>query len=79
MNEYVKLEGEEQEIWEIDYEKKIALDISDLSFVKYKVSNYTGTIEEFLKEKGFREIHFHENGSLPSRAHYKGKRNCSFK
>lgn len=79
MNEYVKLEGEEQEIWEIDYEKKIALDISDLSFVKNKVSNYTGTIEEFLKEKGFREIHFHENSSLPSRAHYKGKRNCSFR
>jgi len=32
-----------------------------------------------LKEKGFSEVHFHDNRSLPSRAHYKGTRNCSFR
>ena len=73
------LEGDEQELWEIDYEKKIALNISDLNFVKINVSNYVGTIEDFLKEKSFIEVHFHENGSLPSRAHYESKRNCSFR
>ena len=79
LNEFVMLEGDEKELWEIDYQKKIALNISDLNFVKINVSNYVGTIEDFLKEKGFTEIHFHGNGSLPSRAHYKSKRNCSFR
>jgi hypothetical protein len=79
MIEFVILNDDDQELWEIDYDKKIALNISDLSIVKDKVSNYTGTIENFLKEKGFSEVHFHDNSSLPSRAHYKGTRNCSFR
>lgn len=79
MIEFVILNGDDQELWEIDYDKKIALNISDLSIVKNKVSNYTGTIENLLKEKGFSEVHFHNNSSLPSRAHYKGTRNCSFR
>ncbi|RPI80370.1 MAG: hypothetical protein EHM34_03025 [Nitrosopumilales archaeon] len=79
MIEFIVLNDDEQELWEIDYEKKIALNISDLGIIKNKVSNYTGTIEDFLKEKGFSEVHFHANSSLPSRAHYKGTRNCSFR
>jgi len=79
MIEFVTLNDDDHEVWEIDYDKKIALNISDLSIVKDKVSNYTGTIENFLKEKGFSEVHFHDNSSLPSRAHYKGTRNCSFR
>lgn len=79
MIEFVVLNDDERELWEIDYEMKIALNVSDLGIVKNKVINYTGTIEDFLKEKGFSEIHFHANGSLPSRAHYKGTRNCSFR
>ena len=79
MIEFVVLNDDERELWEIDYEMKIALNVSDLGIVKDKVINYTGTIEDFLKEKGFSEIHFHANGSLPSRAHYKGTRNCSFR
>lgn len=79
MIEFVILNDDDQELWEIDYDKKIALNISDLSIVKDKVNNYTGTIENFLKEKGFSEVHFHDNSSLPSRAHYKGTRNCSFR
>jgi hypothetical protein len=81
MIEFVVLNDDEQELWEIDYEKKIALNISDLGIIKNKVINYAGTIEDFLKENGFSEVHFHDNSSLPSRAHYTGtgKRNCSFK
>ena len=79
MIEFVILNDDDQELWEIDYDKKIALNISDLSIIKYKVINYTGTIENFLIEKGFSEVHFHDNSSLPSRAHYKGTRNCSFR
>lgn len=52
MIEFIVLNDDEQELWEIDYEKKIALNISDLGIIKNKVSNYTGTIEDFLKEKG---------------------------
>jgi len=79
MVDFVLLNDEEEELWEIDYERKIALNVSDLSIVKNKVINYRGTIEDFLKEKGFSEVHFHDNSSLPSRAHYKGTRNCSFR
>ncbi len=79
MIEFIVLNDDEQELWEIDYEKKIALKFSDLGIIKNKVSNYTGTIEDFLKEKGFSEVHFHNNSSLPSCAHYKGTRNCSFR
>lgn len=79
MVEFVVLNDDEQELWEIDYEKKIAINISDLNVVKNNVSNYIGTIQDFLKEKGFTEVHFHESGPLPSRAHYGSKRSCSFR
>lgn len=79
MVEFVVLNDDEQELWEIDYEKKIALNVSDLGIIKDIVINYAGTIEDFLKEKGFSEVHFHDSSSLPSRAHYTGKRNCSFR
>jgi hypothetical protein len=45
------LESDEQELCEIDYEKKIGLNISDINFVKNNVSNYVGTIEDFLKKR----------------------------
>jgi hypothetical protein len=79
LNEFVILEGDQQELWEIDYEKKIAINISDLNIVENKMTRYDGTIKDYLTEKGFTEVHFHETGSLPSRAHYSSKRNCSFR
>ena len=79
LNEFVILEGDQQELWEIDYEKKIAINISDLNIVKSKMTRYDGTIQDYLTEKGFTEVHFHATGSLPSRAHYSSKRNCSFR
>jgi hypothetical protein len=78
MNEFVVLNYGEQELWEIDYAKNIALNITELNVVKENVIKYTGTIESYLKEKGFTDVHFHE-GTLPSRAHYGKVRNCSFK
>ena len=79
MIEFVVLNADEQELWEIDYERKIALNVSDLGILKNKVINFTGTIEDFLKQKGFSEVHYHNNSSLHSRAHYKGSQNCSFR
>jgi hypothetical protein len=79
MIEYVFMNGNEEELWEIDYETKIALNISELNIVKEKVVNYQGTIEDYLREKGFTEVHFHERGTLPSRAHYGNVQNCSFR
>jgi len=79
MIEFVVFNEDENELWEIDYEKKIALNVSDLGIVKNKVSNYTGTLENYLKDKGFIEVHFHNNGSLPSRAYYKGSPSCTFR
>ena len=36
-------------------------------------------LEDYLKEKGFKEVHFHDSGTLPSHAHYGSKRGCSFR
>lgn len=55
------LKSDEQELWEIDYEKKIGLNISDINFVKNNVSNYVGTIEDFLvslKSIFMKMVHF---------------------
>ncbi len=79
MIEYVFMNSNEEELWEIDYEKKSALDVSELSVVKDKVAKYPGAIEDYLKEKGFEEVHIHESGTLPSHAHYGSKRSCSFR
>jgi hypothetical protein len=79
MSEFVVLNSDEQELWEVDYERKIALNVSELNIVKEKVVKYPGTIEDYLMGKGFTEVHFHERGTLPSRAHYRNVQNCSFR
>jgi hypothetical protein len=79
MNDFVLLNGDEQELWEIDYEKKVAFNISELNIVENKMTKYVGTIEDYLRGKGFTEVHFHETGSLPARAHYGAKQKCSFR
>lgn len=79
MSEFVVLSGEEQEIWEIDYENKIALNVSELNIRKENVVEYVGTIEDYLRKKGFTDVHFHQRGTLPSRAHYGHVQNCSFR
>jgi hypothetical protein len=51
LNEFVILEGDQQELWEIDYEKKITINISDLNIVENKMTRYDGTIKDYLMEK----------------------------
>lgn len=78
MIEYVFISGNVESLWEIDYEKNFALDVTELNIIKNNVTKYSGTIEDYLKEKGFK-VHFHDNGTLPSHAHYGSKRGCSFR
>jgi hypothetical protein len=59
--------------------KRFALDVSELNIVKNKVTKYLGTIEDYMRQKGFKEVHFHESGTLPSHAHYGSKRSCSLR
>ena len=79
MIEYVFISGNVESLWEIDYEKNFALDVTELNIIKNNVTKYSGTIEDYLKEKGFKEVHFHDSGTLPSHAHYGSKRGCSFR
>jgi len=55
------------------------LDVSELNIIKNNVTKYSGTIEDYLKGKGFKEVHFHDSGTLPSHAHYGSKGGCSFR
>jgi hypothetical protein len=79
MIEYVFISSNVEGLWETDYEKNFALDVTELNIVKNKVTKYPGTIEDYLKEKGFKEVHFHDSGTLPAEAHYGSKRSCSFR
>jgi uncharacterized protein (DUF488 family) len=79
MIEYVFISGNVESLWEIDYEKNFALDVTELNIIKNNVTKYSGTIEDYLKEKGFKEVHFHDSGTLTSHAHYGSKRGCSFR
>jgi hypothetical protein len=79
MNDFVVLNGNEQELLEIDYEKKVAFNISELKIVENKMTKYVGTIEDYLRGKGFTEVNYHETGTLPSRAPYGTKQKCSLK
>ena len=79
MIEYVFISGNVESLWEIDYDKNFALDVTELNIIKNNVIKYPGTIEDYLKEKGFKELHFHDSGTLPSHAHYGSKRGCSFR
>ena len=84
--EYVLLKGTDEELWEIDYENNIALNVSDV-IRQGSVNNlttYSGKIEDFLtKERGCDSIHFHNSFSIPMRIHMnspKSKlRGCEFK
>ena len=54
MNEFVVLTGEEQELWEIDYEKNIALNISELNIRQENTVSYSGTIDLFERKGLYR-------------------------
>ncbi len=83
--EYVITHGNENELWEIDYGKNIALDVSEVIKPQLidKLITYSGKIEDFLqKERGCKNIHFHNSFSVPTRIHLKAKssklKGCNF-
>jgi hypothetical protein len=78
--EYVLLNDNEHELWEIDYDRGQALNVSEyvkLDSLKHSIIiRYAGTIEDFLtKERDCKSIHFHETMGVPANAHLKS---CSF-
>jgi hypothetical protein len=78
--EYVILNDDESELWEIDYDAGHAANVSEyvqLDLLKHdSVVKYSGRIEDFLSEqRRCKNIHFHETMDIQSRLHMKS---CSF-
>jgi hypothetical protein len=79
-SEYVLLNDDENQLWEIDYNTLHAVNVSEFvkldSVKRNNIVKYSGTIEDFLlKERDCKNIHFHETTGLPARLHMKS---CSF-
>ena len=82
--EYVLLNDDDnnmRELWEINYSSGHALDVSEImksDLLKNNVTRYSGTIEDFLaKERGCRNISFHNSMDLPASIHLKGDKSGS--
>ena len=45
MIEYVFISGNVESLWEIDYDKNFALDVTELNIIKNNVIKYPGSIE----------------------------------
>ena len=78
--EYVILNDDESELWEIDYDSGHAVNVSDymkLDSPKHdSIVKHSGTIEDFLSEqRRCKNIHFHETMNIQARIHMKS---CSF-
>ena len=78
--EYVILNNNESELWEIDYDSGHAVNVSDyvkLNALKHdSIVKHSGTIEDFLSEqRRCKNIHFHETMDIQPRLHMKS---CSF-
>lgn len=78
--EYVILNNDESELWEIDYDEGHAANVSEYvqlgSIEGSKIVKYSGEIEDFLLEqRRCKNIHFHETIGTPARLHMKS---CSF-
>jgi hypothetical protein len=78
--EYVILNNDESELWEIDYDAGHAANVSEyvqLDLLKHdSIVKYSGRIEDFLAEqRRCKNIHFHETMDIQPRLHMKS---CSF-
>ena len=79
--EYVILNDDESELWEIDYDTGYAANVSEyvqmFDLLKHdSIGIYSGKIEDFLSEqRRCKNIHFHERIGTPARLHTKS---CSF-
>jgi hypothetical protein len=79
-SEYVLLSDHENQLWEIDYDTRHAINVSEFikvnSVKRNNIVKYSGTIEDFLlKERDCKNIHLHETTNVPARLHMKS---CSF-
>ena len=79
--EYVILNDDESELWEIDYDTgHAAANVSEyvqLDLLKHdSIVKYSGKIEDFLSvQRGCKNIHLHETMDVQPRMHMKS---CSF-
>ena len=78
--EYVILNDDESELWEIDYDTGPAANVSEyvqLDLLKQdSIVKYSGKIQDFLSEqRRCKNIHFHETINVQPRLHMKS---CSF-
>ena len=78
--EYVILNNDESELWEINYDTGHAANVSEyvkIDSLKHdSIVKYSGRIEDFLLEhRRCKNIHFHETLGIQARLHMKS---CSF-
>ena len=78
--EYVILNNDESELWEINYDTGHAVNVSEyvkIDSLKHdSIVKYSGRIEDFLLEqRRCKNIHFHETLGIQARLHMKS---CSF-
>ena len=78
--EYVILNNDESELWEINYDTGHAANVSEyvkIDSLKHdSIVKYSGRIENFLSEqRSCKNIHFHETMDIQPRLHMKS---CSF-
>ena len=71
--EYVLLDGVTNELWEVDYENGIALNVTEIIKPETagNIIKFSGKIEDFLSnERGLKNLHFHESVNFPMRVHF---------
>jgi len=77
--EYIVLNNNEDELWEIDYDTGIATNVSGymkLESVRTQVTKYSGAIEDFLvRERSRTNVHHHEDMTIRAKFH---ERICTF-
>jgi hypothetical protein len=78
--EYLILNDDTSELWEVDYDTGHAANVSELvqldSLKHDSIVKYSGTIEDFLLEqRRCKNIHFHDTMNVQARMHMKS---CSF-
>ena len=77
--EYIILNNNEDELWEINYDTGMAINVSaytKLDSVRTEVTKYSGAIEDFLiKERSCTNVHHQEDITISAKFH---ERICTF-
>lgn len=71
--EYILLDTNGNELWEVDYQNGIALNVTEIINPETtgNIIRYSGKIEDFLSnERGLKKLHFHESVNFPMRVHF---------